>query len=75
MFNTDFHLETPSHCNPLLSAAVDIPLHLRIKAIHTTGDSFWADIFPRGEDFSVASDAPSYTNLPAMDTGDTKTAS
>jgi len=54
---------------------VDIPLHLRIKAIHTTGDSFWADIFPRGEDFSVASDAPSYTNLPAMDTGDTKTAS
>jgi len=39
------------------------------------GDPFWADIFPRGEDFSVASETPSYTKQLAMDRGDTKTES
>jgi len=36
------------------------------------GDSLWADIFPKGEDFSVATEAPGYTNLPALDRGDKK---
>jgi hypothetical protein len=57
---------------PLLSAAGGNPLHFKMKAIHAIGDPFWADIFPKGEDFSVASEAPSYTNLHALDTAATK---
>jgi hypothetical protein len=50
----------------------DNPLHYKINAIQAISDSFWADIFPKGDDFSATPETPSYTERLALDRGDTK---
>jgi hypothetical protein len=39
---------------PLLSAEAGNLLHLKIKAIKAMGDSLWADIFPKGGNYSAS---------------------
>jgi hypothetical protein len=59
-------LETPPVHSHGKSGALYNQSHLNICVFVTGGHP------PQGEDFSVRSETPSYTNQPAMDTGDTK---
>ncbi|GAG53864.1 unnamed protein product, partial [marine sediment metagenome] len=54
---------------PLLSTAMDTWMNYKVKAIQASVDSLLVDIFPKGDDFSVRSDTPSYTNQRASDKG------